>query len=175
MAAPSNLRSPNRFASSTCPSRRRRAWRRRRARSSASASAAPTSPAISARCRSSVIRASPATNWASRSSRSAMDVTQRQAGRSLRGRAVHQLPEVLFLHARPHQLLREPSNARRPLRRRLAAALHCPRPQAARLDQAEFRATGAGRNAGHRLSCDQPRQPASPMRRSSSSAPGRSA
>ena len=48
---------------------------------------------------------------------------QRQAGRSLLRRAVHQLPDVLRLPPRPAELLRESPGARRPHRRRHAAAV----------------------------------------------------
>ncbi len=79
------------------------------------------------------------------------DVTNVKPGDRASRRAVHQLPEVLLLRPRPHQLLRESPDARRPLRRRPAAAVHGPRPQAARLDEAQFRATRARRDARHRL------------------------
>ena len=81
---------------------------------------------------------------------------QRQAGRPLLGRAVHQLPELLRLPPRPHQLLREASDARRPLRRRAAAAVPGAGPQAARLAQAGLRAARPGRDAGDRLPRGQP-------------------
>ena len=89
---------------------------------------------------------------------------EREGRRPGRGRAVHQLPEVLLVCSRAHQLLREPPDARRPRRRRPAPALHGPRAQAARLHEAHLRATGARGNARHRPARDQPREPASRTR-----------
>ena len=124
--------------------------------------------ATSARCRSSATRAFPATNSASRWSRSATASTNVKPGDRCCRRAVHQLPEVLRLRPRPHQLLREPPDARRPLRRRAAAAVHRPRPQAAHLDEAHVRATGPGRDARHRL----PRRRPRPARSADETVPG---
>ena len=88
-------------------------------------------------------------------------VDERQARRPLLRRAVHELPAVLLLPARPAELLREPASARRPHRRRTAAAVHRAGPQAASVDEADFRSARPGRDAGHRLPCRRPRRTAS--------------
>ena len=84
---------------------------------------------------------------------------QRPAGRPLLHRAVHELPALLRLPARRRQLLRKPASARRPHRRRLAAAFRAAGPQAAPVEAADARPAGPGRDARHRLSRRQPRRP----------------
>ena len=82
--------------------------------------------------------------------------------------------KLLLLRSRPHQLLREPPDARRPLRRRPAAAVHVPARKLHVSDEAHVRATRPRRDARHRPARGQPREPAGRTRRCSSSAPGRS-
>ena len=85
---------------------------------------------------------------------------ERQARRPLRRRALHQLPEMLRLPARPHQLLREPQDARRDVRRRPAERIILPARKLHVASQAHARATRAGRDARHRLPRGRSRQSA---------------
>ena len=79
---------------------------------------------------------------------------ERQARRSLLGRALHELRQLPRLPEGRQQLLREPQGAWSDDRRRSAASGSSSRlTSCIRLDQALLRSTGAGGNAGDRLPC----------------------